>query len=933
MTPLTTTRPQSTPTTDRPPAKRVRSVGTAGEGAPADGDDAGNARGGGDSLRTALANARRMNEARTGSGPVAESRSHLGTVMLVAAVGIGIVGLADALGRSGHLTSAVLPLFFAGLLTIFVPCAWRLLGTGASRYERARVSLVLGVGLLVAYVLRSPLLLDGFDELLHGATLSQLMAGHSLLVSNTALPVSSYYPALELLTSAVKWITGLPVGLAQLFVLFAVRVVLVLAVFLVTERVGGSARAGGVGVLVYAANPQFYSFDAQYGYETLALGFAAAAVYLLISATRAASPTTGSAHPGGVASTGGIVTAAEKADARARRCRKGLDIGLALACLAALAVTHHLTSWLTVLFLLVVGAGLDRTGRLGAARVMRFAAISAFLLAGDWTILVGKRIWNYLDPIFHAALTGAATALGQLHTDRQLFHSAAGAGAAPKWEIVVMLAAAVGWCLLLVPAALSAILDHTVRGRSLRWIAVAVAAGFPLALLASVSSASSEVGARATTFIFFGMAVVVGAWFASSRFMRTRHRLWRVPVVAVASVCFLGMMIFGSGPDWSFVPGRYLVGADQRSVGAPSIAVAEWVATHVPTGTHVAADRVTGALLADLGHVEPVTAIGGLVNAGPLFFDPSIGHYETSLIRKAQVRYIVVDDRLASGLPKFGTYVEPGEAPTPKRLTLEELRKYDSVPGVRLVYDNGPIQVYDLSALLGAPAPMTGPLLPSSASATNVVVLLAAVGVSVLIGVRMRRRRRGAPFAEGSVLRWIAAGMVVGVGAGAIVVPLHVSRTTVGLAGLATVAGIGLVATRQRRSAAPAAAASGPPRSFAVVRRGHQWQLVFTGAALRTLAAAVFVSAGVALATVSALGEWRTPDQVTLAAGPAGQTVVTVQLATAAPGARLELSGRAGVVMSRPLAATTSAQTVVVPASISPNASNITVVTANGAWK
>ena len=34
-------------------------------------------------------------------------------------------------------------------------------------------------------------------------------------------------------------------------------------------------------MLVYVASPQFYGFDSQYAYETLALAFAAAVVYLL----------------------------------------------------------------------------------------------------------------------------------------------------------------------------------------------------------------------------------------------------------------------------------------------------------------------------------------------------------------------------------------------------------------------------------------------------------------------------------------------------------------------------------------------------------------------------------------------------------------------------------------------------------------------------
>ena len=184
-------------------------------------------------------------EAPSASGP-APRTSRFGTVTAVVALGVFVDAVAYALARSSHSGPAI-PLFLVGLIVIYVPCAWRLTSATATRRERVGVSVVLGAGMLVAYILRSPLIFDGFDELLHGATLAQLMSGHSLLASNTALPVSPYFPGLELLTMAVKWLTGLPVVLAESVVLLATRIVLMLCIFLVVERVCGTARSGESG--------------------------------------------------------------------------------------------------------------------------------------------------------------------------------------------------------------------------------------------------------------------------------------------------------------------------------------------------------------------------------------------------------------------------------------------------------------------------------------------------------------------------------------------------------------------------------------------------------------------------------------------------------------------------------------------------------------
>ena len=123
------------------------------------------------------------------------SQSRLGSVVAIVGLGLLMVGASDALGRTGHL-ALVVPLFLAGLACIFAPCAWRLTGTAATRNERVWVSVVLGVGLLASYTLRSPLIFDNFDELAHSATLMRLLDSRALFPNNPVLPVSPYFPGI-----------------------------------------------------------------------------------------------------------------------------------------------------------------------------------------------------------------------------------------------------------------------------------------------------------------------------------------------------------------------------------------------------------------------------------------------------------------------------------------------------------------------------------------------------------------------------------------------------------------------------------------------------------------------------------------------------------------------------------------------------------------
>ncbi len=706
-------------------------------------------------------------------------RSRLGTVIALSGIGLLLQGIGDAVARHGHQSPAV-ALFLCGIALEFGGCAWRLLSAETTRRERVLVSVVLGLGLFASYVMLEPLLLDTFDELDHVGTLARILDSHALFPTNTVLPISPYYPGLELATAATKWITGLPIVIDQLVVLSVIRIVLVLGVFLVVERATHSSRAGGIGVLVYAASPQFYGFDAQYAYETIALAFAVGAVYFLFFSVDAARP------------------------------RMGRAFVLALGSVAAVVISHHVTGWLTIGFLVAWTAGLFlvarpvrlplvsrwrlfrwrpsfwpapdistqalsashseelRERRRAQARIVGVATAVGVAIGAAWTVFVFHLLTPYLGPIFSDAYTEVREALGNGHGDRTLFKSSSG-GASPHWEVGLILLSALCWCLVLLPALYSVVFKRSVRGGALRYIPAVIAALYPLSVLANVTSGSKLVAERATTFIFFGVAVVIGAWLAT-RIARERGVIERLGTIAVATVVFLGSLLFGIGPLVSLLPGPYVVGGDNLSYGSPSLAVAHWADTHLPAGSNVAADKDNGVLLNAIGGVDSVTAEGGLVNPELLYFDRSLSIYDIYLIRKADIRYLVVDDRLAQGLPLYGTYIAEGEPP--ERLGLPQLTKFDSYPFIKRIYDNGPIQVFDLTQLLpsSARAAPAGPVAGGSGLNVGVFVLAVLAGGLWLLRLRRRRSARDLPHL---VLCGLVAALVIGVFGAFLVRLLH----------------------------------------------------------------------------------------------------------------------------------------------------------------
>jgi len=862
----------------------------------------------------------RANSTRPGVAPPASpsvSRSRLGSVVAIVGVGLLMVGAGDALGRTGH-QAPVVPLFLAGLTFIFAPCAWRLTGTAATRNERIWVSVILGLGLLASYVFRSPLIFDNFDEMAHSATLTRLIDSRALYQDNPILPVSPFYPGIELVTSATRWLTGLPLLLDQMVVLVLARVVVVLCVFLIVERACHSSRAGGIGVLVYAANPEFYSLGAQYGYQTLALAFAVAIVYLLFVSIDAPQP------------------------------KRGRLFALALVSIAAMIVSHHVTAWLTIGFLVVWAAGMrfiiDPPGRPASrdeqfarrkeqSRIVGVAAVIGVILAELWIAFLRNVVTGYIGPLIHAGARSVTEMLSQLHGDRKLFQNSAGGGT-PDWEEALIFTAAAFFCLIILISLYAVVWRKSVRGGRLRYLPAVIAATYPLAMLSNLSSDAKEIGARTTTFIFFGVAVVAGGWLGG-RVSTRRRVIERMATIGVAVICFLGSTLYGGGPLPLLVNGPYIVGAHERSLGSPSLALANWVSTHLPAGSRVAVDRDNAGLLNDFGQVDPVSPLNGSDNPAPLFFDRQLTPSDIALIRTDDIRYVVTDTRLTEGLPLFGAYIAPGETGRPTRLTAAELGKFNSTPGVYRIYDNGAIQVYDLSLLLGErPLVVPGHSVRSiRATGPDVAVLLLALLVAIVWLLRLRRRARLVPVDEHMVVCAMVGALAIGLFGAFAIVLIHVRPGPPATVSLLVLLALGLrPARRKTHPAASTVAGTEVISSDPVLEspgqppgRTHRARSQFV---LGCLGLAL-IAAGASVAVTAAQREWVPPPELSIEVGQ-GQVerpTVSVDLGTAAPvSAHLEAVTGGRVLWSAPLSPNSATQNAVLPAGVLRPGSHVLLV-------
>lgn len=588
-----------------------------------------------------------------------------GPLVLLMACGVFLLAIAANRARLTAPTGLNQALWIAGLVVIIAPAAVRVLWSRTSAGERTALAVAVPVILQVSRLVLNPVFFSNHDELLHTNTLRQIDETSHLFSLNPLLPVSGFYPGLEMVTDSIHRITGLSTFSSSWIVLLAARVVITLAIIGLVRKVAGSSRAAAIASLLYVCNPQYLFFNSQYSYQTLALPLAVFTAYAFA--------------------------------VRNRERRSGLL--LPVLGLAAVTVTHHLTAMLLVgaflLWWLVELVLSRRTGHRAERRGLLVMWLSGLAMSAAAALNPGSPVGSYLTEIATSSSRGV-TGLAEGQQAKQLFADSAGSGPA-GWEQVLLISsvAICGLSLLLVVFSLR----RTLRARNaLGLVLVAVALLYPVIPAGHLTIATAEVGDRASGFVFLGLAAVLAGVLA-----RLTIRGGRAVLLALTvTVVFLGSVVLGAGPTARQLPGPYLIEADSRSIDADNLAAADWMSANLSLGNHLYADRDGGLLAAAVGGQFTVRHLSTGIDASPLLLDPEFTPTELDLIRQGQLNYLVVDTRLSQGLPHLDVYIESGEFEGRTRtgpVPAAALTKYSSINRVSLIYSNGSINIYDLRGL------------------------------------------------------------------------------------------------------------------------------------------------------------------------------------------------------------------------------------------
>ncbi len=526
------------------------------------------------------------------------------------ACGLLLVAIADTGARSDAPWAQ--SLFWLAMVVLFAPIALRLLSPGASRQERIALVVILALAIYLVKLVRDPLQFTYFDEFISWRNANDVLLGQHLFSPNPIGRIYPYYPGLASVTVALAEVGGLPIFNAGILIICVARLVLMLALYLFYEQIGGSARLAGIATLLYACNPHFLYFTQQYAYESLALPLAVLVLYMTARWERAA---------------GGE--------------RWGVAIALTILVLAVVA-SHHMTSYVLTAFLILwTIASLYRPGKLRVLSGPGPVAAGLVTAIVVWLGVVAYPTIGYLQPVLAGAVDGALNVFTHRSGARQMFH-ATGGPTTPA-ALVALGYASVALILVALPVGLLVLRRQRPHGAALALTLASLA--YPASLALRLSATGVETSDRSFEIVFLAVAFVLATGVVGARRFQPMIGTRLVGLGSWATILFTGGIVVSVAP-YSVQPGPYLIGADLRSIEPEGLSAAAWARDNLPGGNYILTDRTNRQMWGSYGRQNPQVGFAGGANISRVFFAPQFGPIEQQIVHYDAVRFIVVDRRL-----------------------------------------------------------------------------------------------------------------------------------------------------------------------------------------------------------------------------------------------------------------------------------------------
>lgn len=603
---------------------------------------------------------------------VERRRAGAGGVLVAEAIGVCLIAIAYTLSRAS--TPGGVFILFVGQLTLFgAPLVYVVFGNWSNTIGATVVGALALANFLVMQ-LYDPLSFTFGDEFIHLQTLDNLLKSHLLFTSNSILPVSPEYPGLELVAAVVHDLSGLSPLISADICLGAYHLGLCLLVYATIRLVVDSSRWATLGFLIYTLNPQFQFIDSYFTYTSIGLLFYVACIYCAIH----------------------LIVSSNNS----WRWICGAII-FGTCCI----VSHHVTSYLLLLTLLVITVVCIYLLGTGAAYPLASILIINVIICIVWTLAVGKDVMPYLSQSFTALLGigGAQHVNAALHGPLDLpslfrvpYSLPSGKSRALEYLGALISAACLSGSLYVIYR--SRIEDG--RRVVMSSMAICSLGYYGLLALRVVAASGAELASRSYVYILLPVGCVIAVAMEEIQKGRQvrlhiRRPLWltgvgSASVIAAACCVWIGTFESSWPPAYARLPGKYVPGAWDRSISPAVLSAARWAGSNLPVGSNYVADQMTAAVFGGFWNATPIASI-----APQVFFARSVDSYVRSDIYNYDVQYIVLNFAMSESLPGGGSYFQSDPFAYRYRspIPLSDLTKFTSWRDASVVYSNGEIAI------------------------------------------------------------------------------------------------------------------------------------------------------------------------------------------------------------------------------------------------
>jgi len=589
----------------------------------------------------------------------------LGTLL----VAVAFAGARSSAPWAGHV-------YWLGQVAIFaVPTAFLLFRRRSIlKIEAVGIALLMPITSYLVLLYYSPTRFVFLDEFGHLQTAQSILATHHLFHANSALAPSPQYPALEIVTTAISSMAHLSITASGYIVAGTAHVLTGLCLYFLIFEVWRNYRIAALSAVIYAGSPHYQFFDSYFIYETIALPFLLLTMLAVVKMLR---------EQGRTANCWAIV---------------------AVLCGAVTAVSHHVTSYLLVALLIAFSIAQifvprsKRNWRIPGILLVVFGVIAVWdLKVATNTIAYFKpevlAVWHSLVPSHSHEASSNGTSLAVQTVKRGI------SGQPPQIDTIMQV---VSLLLLVVFTSIGIRRIWLVRKGDTGGAALGFAIGsLGLALAIGMHAFAPDLAARALPFFMIPACFVcalginhIRTWISSHKHSRLRVLLKRTPILGTAVIVLIAIGgICGGYPNfYSRLPGPFLMSAFERSVDDHNLDVSAWMAATLTPNNGIASDFYTAQEVAALGH--QLNKKGD----ADVFLTLHYTAADRGLIRQYKVSYLVIDKRMTELLPTSNFYFarDPAagfyRAPLPRAV----INKFNYVPGVSLIFNDGTISVYAL---------------------------------------------------------------------------------------------------------------------------------------------------------------------------------------------------------------------------------------------